>query len=103
MFGICPLIENDFSKMKSCIKFYEYTMLGLPCMASAVHPYIDEIIHEKTGILVKNTTDDWIKNIDMFVKQNDFRNAIFENAKSYILTNHILESNNDLKNIIDLI
>lgn len=40
--GICPLLENDFTKCKSAIKFYEYSLVGTCAVSSDVLPYSPE-------------------------------------------------------------
>jgi len=37
--GIAPLVDSEFNRLKSDIKFLEYTALGLPLIASSVGPY----------------------------------------------------------------
>jgi len=53
--GICPLLDNEFNRHKSALKFYEYAMCDTVTVASGVGAYLDEV-----SITVQNDTDDWI-------------------------------------------
>jgi hypothetical protein len=49
--GLAPLAANEFNQKKSCLKWYEYSTLGLAAIATKVTPYSDEITHDATGLL----------------------------------------------------
>ena len=59
--GLIPLDDSLFSSCKSAIKYYHYTLCGVVTVASVVSPYTDEIQHEKTGLLVENTPEAWLR------------------------------------------
>jgi len=52
--GIAPLLVNSFNETKSNIKWIEYTIAGVPTVASRVAPYERDIENGKTGFLVSN-------------------------------------------------
>ena len=55
---LVPLVNSRFNRMKSNLKVLEAANLGLPVIASAVHPYLDmPLIYCKSG-------EDWVKNIE---------------------------------------
>jgi glycosyltransferase involved in cell wall biosynthesis len=56
--GIAPLQNNRFNQAKSNIKFIEYSLAGVPVVASDVSPYSGSISNDVDGILVSNA-DDW--------------------------------------------
>ena len=58
--GICPLLDNNFSRSKSPIKWMEYSLAGLPVIASNCPPYSDVIYNGATGRLADNE-DDWLR------------------------------------------
>ncbi len=55
--GVAPLEDEFFNKAKSDLKFLEYTMLGLPTIASAVESY--HRIPDHGGRVVPNDTQAW--------------------------------------------
>jgi glycosyltransferase involved in cell wall biosynthesis len=55
---LVPLINSRFNRMKSNLKVLEAANLGLPVIASAVHPYLNmPLVYCKSG-------EDWVKNIE---------------------------------------
>ncbi|MFF1634417.1 glycosyltransferase [Leifsonia sp. NPDC058248] len=55
--GVAPLADTGFNAAKSDLKFLEYSLLGLPTIASAVAPY--EGLADVGLTLVSNDTDAW--------------------------------------------
>ncbi len=57
--GICPLIESEFSRFKSCVKFYEYASVGTFTIASNVLPYSKEVncLTNEWGTMLKGMID----------------------------------------------
>jgi glycosyltransferase involved in cell wall biosynthesis len=45
--AIIPLADNVFNSSKSCVKWYEFSALGVPTIASNVAPYSDEMPKEQ--------------------------------------------------------
>lgn len=41
--AVIPLAHNSFNSYKSCIKWYEFSALGIPCICSNYPPYSDEV------------------------------------------------------------
>jgi glycosyltransferase involved in cell wall biosynthesis len=83
--GMAPLVESEFNKSKSAIKFLEYSALGIPCVASPVEPY-KCINHTVTGFLATETKD-WIRFIGQLIRDPLLRRKMGENAKKWVLTN----------------
>lgn len=90
--GIAPLIDDEFNRGKSHIKWMEYAMIKLPCIASKVYPYFQDIQgkkvieHEKTGYLAENKQD-WIKYLQLLIDNEEKRREIGENAYEYVKNN----------------
>jgi glycosyltransferase involved in cell wall biosynthesis len=55
--GLAHLRTSNFSAGKSCIKWQEYSLIGMPTVASDTSPYNDSINHERTGLLARNTKE----------------------------------------------
>ena len=90
--GICPLINDEFNRNKSHIKWMEYSAYKIPTIASRVYPYYKDILgiktiqQGKTGFLAR-TTDDWIKYLTLLIENKDLRKKIGENAYEDIKKN----------------
>lgn len=90
--GIAPLVDEPFNHGKSHIKWYDYTMVGIPTIASKVYPYFMEIQgtktieHEKTGLLV-DKQQEWFTLIERLVLNPTQRRQIADDAYEYIRDN----------------
>ena len=96
--GICPLIDDEFNRNKSHIKWMEYATYKIPSVASAVYPYqepingVKVIEHGKTGFLAK-TEDDWEKYLTELIENESLRKEIGENAYQYVKENWQMKNN----------
>lgn len=84
--GIAPLVENDFNRYKSCIKYYEYAMSGAATMASHVLPYSTEV-----PTTVKNTRDWWKQKLEWMLGAD--RETMCRHEREWVMTNRSIESN----------
>ncbi len=90
--GIIPLDNSLFSSCKSPIKYFDYSLAGIPVICSDVPPYSDVIKNNVTGILVSNETDDWINAIEKLVQSVSLREEISQNAIAYVGKNYSVEN-----------
>lgn len=79
--GVAPLIDDQFNRGKSHIKYLEYTMKGIPTVASDVYPYSENAKH---AVLCK-TPDDWYNRLDSLIKNPKKRDRIAEEARKHVL------------------
>lgn len=90
--GIAPIVDDDFNKGKSHIKWMEYSMYKIPTVASRVYPYYKDIgklktIQDgKTGYLAKSTAE-WFRKLEELVLSEEKRKEIGSNAYNYIKEN----------------
>lgn len=91
--AIAPLEDTDFTNCKSNIKWQEYSLMGIPTIASNNGPYKESIKHASTGYLVENTMDDWYKAFKLMIENESFRRKIGEKAKQDVINNHSIEKN----------
>ena len=63
---IIPLVDNTFNRGKSNIKWVEQGAMGVPCVTSAVTPYI-EAYNGRNGVFVANDTESWIAGISHLI------------------------------------
>ena len=57
--GIAPLEETQFNQGKSEIKFLEYSLIGMPTVASDTGPYANVIKDGESGRLVGDDENEW--------------------------------------------
>jgi len=90
--AIAPLIDDDFNRGKSHIKWMEYSMAKLPVIASKVYPYFmpingeNIIVHGETGMLA-STEEEWEQALETLITDKDKRITIGENAYKYVSEN----------------
>lgn len=86
--GIAPLTSDEFNRGKSHIKWMEYAMYKVPCVASFVYPYCTPILDEKvivdgkTGLLANEK--EWYYKLKKLVDNKELRESIGQNAYNYI-------------------
>ena len=68
--GIAPLVDNEFNLTKSNLKILEYAALSLPVLASKTSVYDSTCKEAPYATSVRNTTEDWYKNIDIYMNKN---------------------------------
>lgn len=90
--GLCPLIDNEFNRQKSAIKWMEYSMVGMATVASNIPPYSNVISDGNTGLLANEDEKEWIHCIERLIKSKSERHAIACEAKSEVLKNHNIKT-----------
>lgn len=83
--GLAPLIDSEFNRSKSSIKYQEFAMLGIPCVASPVEPYLC-VNHGFTGFLAR-TPDDWFRHAGRLIGDARLRRQVGQAARQWVLTN----------------
>lgn len=54
-FAIAPLnLDNAMNRSKSCLKYLEYSAMGLPAIYTDIEPYSEVVIDHMNGILISN-------------------------------------------------
>lgn len=90
--GIAPLVDTAFTRSKSPIKFFEYSMYRIPTVASRVYPYFmplcgrDLITDNETGMLCK-TTDEWESKLEKLIVSKQLRDKIGNAAYEHVAKN----------------
>lgn len=96
--GLCPLIDDEFNRNKSHIKWMEYSSYKIPTIASKVYPYFEDIIGKKTiqqgktGYLAK-TTKDWVKYMELLIGSKQLRDEMGESAYKFVKENWQMKDN----------
>jgi glycosyltransferase involved in cell wall biosynthesis len=55
--GVAPLVDNEFNRRKSNLKWLEYSAMGLASIASDLPTYNQAITHGRTGLLVPSDVE----------------------------------------------
>ena len=94
-FALAPLEDNAFNRCKSNIKFLEYSASRIPAIYSRTGPYKKEIHDGRTGIVVDNTTEAWIRAMERLIKEPVLMEDIASGAYEYVKANYMLSGNLD--------
>lgn len=87
--GLCPLIDNEFNKNKSAIKYFEYSMNKSATIASDMLPYSPCITHGKDGLLVKGEdSKSWFDAMEELILNKTLRQSLGENAYENVRENY---------------
>jgi len=89
--GLAPINDTEFNRSKSCIKWMENAMIGMPTVASNVAPYSNEIQHGKNGFLCSSKKE-WVESIEKCLDNERVRKGIVENARSRIRSRFDIEN-----------
>ncbi len=88
--GLIVVEDNEFSRGKSNIKWMEYSILGIPSIASRCEPYLNT-----NAVLVDNTPESWFKALEDLLLNEEKRAKIGEEARRMIqdfnIKNHASE------------
>ncbi|MCG2808397.1 MAG: glycosyltransferase family 4 protein [Coriobacteriia bacterium] len=83
--GVAPVQDTRFNRCKSDLKFVEYSIVGIPTVASQVQSYIGSIKPGVNGYLARNTKD-WLKHLRRLIESPDLREQIASEAHAYAQT-----------------
>jgi len=82
--ALAPLLDDEFNRAKSNIKWMETAMKSIPCVCSNVQPY-SESIPKGTGYVIND--DEWFKTLSKLIDNPDLRVRVGKAAKKEIITN----------------
>jgi SAM-dependent methyltransferase/glycosyltransferase involved in cell wall biosynthesis len=82
--GLIPLDNSRFSSCKSPIKYFDYSLGGIPSICSALPPYSDVIQDGANGFLCQNTSQAWIEHIEALVTDALLRQLLSREARKIV-------------------
>lgn len=82
--SVAPLIDDEFNRSKSNIKWMESSMKSIPTVCSNVEPYKMSVT-KNTGFLC-NTEKEWFNTLVKLIENKDLRVKIGKQAKEYVLS-----------------
>jgi glycosyltransferase involved in cell wall biosynthesis len=80
--GMIPLADSRFNRCKSDLKFLEYSMIGIPSVASKVAPYEGSVNHGVNGFLARNPKD-WLKHLSRLIEDPELRDSMGQAARAF--------------------
>ena len=89
--GICPIVDDEFNRNKSQLKWSEYGALKVPSVCSDLPPY-DCVEDGKTGYLAKDV-DEWVEKLSLLIDSENLRRQMAENAYQKNYEDFNLEKN----------
>jgi len=89
--GICPLVDDEFNRYKSQLKWSEYASLKIPSVCSNMPPY-DCVEDGVTGYLAKDE-DEFVDKISRLIDSEEHRHEVMENAYNKNHKDFNLETN----------
>lgn len=95
--SIAPLVDNDFNRGKSNIKWLESTMAGSAFIGSRVAPYINAIKNGTTGYLCKSKAQ-WKKALRILINNKEKREEVRGNAYHEVIDNYNIDKEVDKYN-----
>lgn len=88
--GLIPLDDSRFSACKSAVKYFDFSLCGLPVVASALPPYSDVITHRHDGWLVAPNAQAWADAIHTLGASTELRQSLVARASASVLAHHNL-------------
>jgi glycosyltransferase involved in cell wall biosynthesis len=88
--GLCPLVDNQFNRCKSPIKWMQYAAVGAASVCSRLDPY-NCVEHGKTGLVVGSAKDEWVDAIDALVQNEALRMKLADDALAAIKQRHTVK------------
>lgn len=79
--GIAPLVDCNFNRSKSNLRWLEYSALGIPTVASGVSHFNLSINHGEDGFLINNNNlEDWRTTLELLITTPAVREHVGRNA-----------------------
>ena len=78
--GLIVVEDNEFSRGKSNIKWMEYSLLGIPSIASRCEPYLST-----NSLLVDNSKEQWFNALESLLLSEDKRDKMSIEARKMVL------------------
>ncbi len=90
-------LDNHFNHAKSCLKYLEYSAMGIPGVYTDIEPYRAAVKDGVTGFLVKeNNVDQWVECLYKLCISASLREKIAVNAQNDLRENYLLKDHFEL-------
>jgi glycosyltransferase involved in cell wall biosynthesis len=89
--GCCAVWPSVFNTAKTPIKWFEFTLGGVPCVVS---PYLyGPVVEDGVTALVADTTDEWEDCLARLIEDADLRRRVARVARRAVVRKHSLQNN----------
>lgn len=79
--GLAPLVDCNFNRSKSNLRWLEYSALRIPTVATDISHFSQSILPFQDGLLIKdNDMDKWQDAIELLINDSVLREVIGRNA-----------------------
>lgn len=78
--GLAPMPLSEFHRCKYFNKYVEYASFGIAGVYTNCEPYVFGIKDHENGILVNNTTEEWVRAISELIDNEELRKTISDNC-----------------------
>jgi glycosyltransferase involved in cell wall biosynthesis len=79
--GIAPLVDCNFNRSKSNLRWLEYSALKIPTVATSISHFSQSIEHGETGFLIReNNLDEWKTTIELLIDESAVREYVGKTA-----------------------
>jgi GT2 family glycosyltransferase/glycosyltransferase involved in cell wall biosynthesis len=89
---IAPLLDNQFNRAKSPLKFFEYSALGVPGIYSRLDPFEQVITHGQDGLFA-SSHEEWLENLIILIQNPEKRSKLAHGAQETIRSKWLLSQN----------
>lgn len=85
--GIAPLVDCNFNRSKSNLRFLEYSALKIPCVATEISHFSETIANGQDGFLIKdNDLTAWSSTLENLIADETLRQSVGRNAYKKVKT-----------------
>lgn len=92
--GIAPLVDCNFNRSKSNLRWLEYSALKIPTVATEISHFKQSIDPGKTGIMVPdNDLEKWQSSLQLLIDDKNLRETIGRNAYKRVKADFNVKNN----------
>jgi GT2 family glycosyltransferase/glycosyltransferase involved in cell wall biosynthesis len=88
--ALAPLVDSEFNRYKSYIKFLDYGICGFAPVLSDVLAYREVVKAGETGVLVASAPGQWFHALCLLIDDPALRHELAQNARDDVLAHHTL-------------
>jgi glycosyltransferase involved in cell wall biosynthesis len=83
--------DNPFTEGKSCLKFLEAALVGVPTVASARRDFARVVDHGVNGLLA-DSPEKWDESLARLIDEPELRHGLGDRARDDVLSSHTTEA-----------